>query len=225
VKSSLARRLDALEKLYGRPTPPKTRDPFELVLWENVAYLVDDERRNRAFAQLKRSVGLRPNDILGAAEEALLAVASHGIKPALRVGALRGCAEIAVKEFGGDVRGALALPTKEALRKLRKFPSIGEPGAEKILLFTRTKPLFALESNGLRALLRLGYGKESKSYGTSYRSVRDAVSTEIVPECDWLIRAHLLLKRHGQATCRRSAPACEACPIQDGCAFFTNALS
>jgi endonuclease III len=147
-------------------------------------------------------------------------VASFGIKPDLRVATLKRCAEIAAREFDGDVRSALALPPKEAMRKLRKFPSIGEPGAEKILLFTRGHPLFALDSNGLRVLLRLGYGKESKSYGASYRSVREAVSGEIVSDCDWLIRAHLLLKRHGQETCRRSAPVCEICPIQNGCTFF-----
>ncbi len=220
MKSPLARRIDALEKKYGRPTPPRTRDPFELVLWENVAYLADDDRRARAFAQLKKTVGLRPENVLAAREDALFAVASHGIKPELRVGTLRTCAEIAVREFGADVRAALALPPKDAMRKLRKFPSIGEPGAEKILLFTRTHPVFALESNGLRALLRLGYGKESKSYAASYRSVREAVSKEIVSDCDWLIRAHLLLRRHGQETCRRSAPACEICPVQEGCAFF-----
>jgi len=220
MKSPLARRIDALEKRYGRPSPPKTKDPFGLVLSENVAYLVDDEKRSRAFALLKKTVGLRPADILAAPEESLWAVASFGIKPDLRVATLKRCAEIAVKDFGGDVGSALALPPKEALRKLRKFPSIGEPGAEKILLFTRTHPVFALESNGLRVLLRLGYGKESKSYGASYRSVREAVSGEIVSDCDWLIRANLLLKRHGQETCRRSAPTCEICPIQDGCAFF-----
>jgi len=220
VKSPLARRIDALEKLYGGLRPSKTKDPFEIVLWENVAYLVDDHKRARAFALLKKSVGLRPADILAAPEESLWAVASFGIKPDLRVATLKRCAEIAAKEFDGDVRSALALPPKEAMRKLRKFPSIGEPGAEKILLFTRGHPLFALDSNGLRVLLRLGYGKESKSYGASYRSVRETVSGEIVSDCDWLIRAHLLLKRHGQETCRRSAPACEICPIQDGCAFF-----
>lgn len=220
MKSPLARRLDALEKRYGRPTPPRTRNPFELVLWENVAYLADDDRRARAFTQLKKTVGLAPGEVLTAREDALLAVASHGIKPELRVGALRNCAEIAIKEFDSDVRSALTLPPKEAMRKLRKFPSIGEPGAEKILLFTRTHPIFAVESNGLRALLRLGYGKEARSYSAAYRSVREAVSSEIDSDCDWLIRAHLLLKRHGQETCRRSAPACEVCPVQEGCAFF-----
>jgi endonuclease III len=220
LKSSLARRIDALEKRYGRPTPPRTRDPFELVLWENAVYLAEDDERSRAFALLEKTVGLRPADISKASDESLRAVASFGIKPDLRVATLKRCAEIAERDFDGDVGSALDLPPKEAMRKLRRFPSIGEPGAEKILLFTRTHPVFALESNGLRALLRLGYGKENKSYGASYRSVREAVSTEIVSDCDWLIRAHLLLRRHGQETCRRSAPACEICALQDGCAFF-----
>jgi len=35
--------------------------------------------------------------------------------------------EIAVKDFDGNVSSALALPEKDALRKLRKFPSIGAP--------------------------------------------------------------------------------------------------
>jgi endonuclease-3 len=220
VISPLARRIDALEKKYGRQEPPSTRDPFGLVLWENVAYLADEGKRSQAFALLKKTVGLRPKDILGASPEKLWAVASFGIQPELRVPTLKRCAEIAMKEFDGDVSSALSLPQKEALRKLRKFPSIGEPGAEKIALFTDTHPIFALESNGLRVLLRLGYGKESKSYSTSYRSVREATSKEVVADCDWLIRAHLLLKRHGQETCRRTTPECEICPVQTGCSFF-----
>jgi endonuclease III len=166
---------------------------------------------------LKKTVGLRPKEILSASAESLWQVARFGIKPELRVPVLRECAKVALEEFGGDVREALSLSQKEAMKKLRKFPSIGEPGAEKILLFTGTAPLFALESNGLRALLRLGYGKEARSYGTTYRSVREAVDPEIVSECKWLVRAHLLLKRHGQETCRRSQPACEICPVDEGC--------
>jgi endonuclease-3 len=213
----LARRLDALQAFYGRPEPPATRDPFELVLWENVAYLADENKRAQAFTLLKNTVGLRPKDILSASPESLWQVARFGIKPELRVAVLRECAGVALKEFGGHVGAALSLPQKDAMRKLRKFPSIGEPGAEKILLFTGTAPVFALESNGLRALLRLGYGRETRSYSTTYRSVRAAVASEIVLDCKWLVRAHLLLKRHGQETCRRSQPACEICPVEDSC--------
>jgi hypothetical protein len=48
-----------LEKLYGRPKPPKITDPLEIILLENVAYLADDEKRAAAFAELKKTIGTR----------------------------------------------------------------------------------------------------------------------------------------------------------------------
>jgi hypothetical protein len=41
--------VDRLAALYGEPVPPPARTLLDLVLLENVAYLVDDERRLRAF--------------------------------------------------------------------------------------------------------------------------------------------------------------------------------
>lgn len=49
-----------LEKFYGRPQPPKVSDPMELIIFENIAYLVDDERREQVFNTLKKRVGLKP---------------------------------------------------------------------------------------------------------------------------------------------------------------------
>jgi hypothetical protein len=60
----------------------------------------------------------------------------------------------------------------EARRALQKFPGIGAPGADKILLFTKTHALPALDSNGLRVLVRLGLAKEAKSY-SDHLSRRD----------------------------------------------------
>lgn len=221
-KTALARRLDRLERLHGPQKPPPASGPFELVLWENVAYLVSDEKRARAFAELKKRIGLRPRDVLEAPREVLYSIAAAGMKPELRVGVLREAAKIAIAELEGKADTVLSLPEKDATRILKKFPGIGEPGAEKILLLCRAQPLVALDSNGLRVLLRLGYGREQKSYSTTYRSAREAVAQEIVPEIDWLIRAHLLLRRHGQEICKRSAPLCESCPLQEGCAYFSS---
>jgi endonuclease III len=221
-RSALAKALDRLERLHGPQRPPPASGPFELVLWENVAYLVSDDKRARAFAELKKRVGLRPRDILEAPREVLYSIAAAGMKPELRVGVLREAAEIAIASFEGRTDSALSLPEKDAMRILKKFPGIGEPGAEKILLFSRARPLFALDSNGLRVLLRLGYGREQKSYSTTYRSVREAVAEEVTTEVDWLIRAHTLLRRHGQEICKRSAPLCESCPLSEECAFFSS---
>jgi len=45
-----------LGKFYGRPEPPKITSAVEIILFENVAYLADDEKRAAAFAALKKKI-------------------------------------------------------------------------------------------------------------------------------------------------------------------------
>jgi len=207
-----------LESYYGRPSAPATRDPFELILYENVAYLVSDDRREKAFRELKKRVGLRPADVLTAPLEQLAEItALGGIFPELRARRLQESARLVRDRFGGNLRRALPLDVVLARKALRKFPVIGEPGADKILLFTGTFPSLAPESNGLRVLVRLGLVPEHKNYATMYRSARKALQDEGRKECGPLLDAHLLLKRHGQELCRRSAPRCATCPLRKTC--------
>ncbi|MDQ6894494.1 MAG: hypothetical protein M3167_17690 [Acidobacteriota bacterium] len=218
----LRRVLDALRSVYGPPARPLS-DPFALVLWENVAYLAGDEKRAQAFALLYQKTGLAPKRILAAPDSVLHEVARRGILADDRAGRLREIASIAIDQFGGDLSSALPRTPKEAAKALRKFPSIGEPGAEKILLFARREPRLALDSNGLRVLLRLGYGTESKSYSASYRSAQGAAEAELPAEFDALIEAHQLLRRHGQEVCRRAAPLCDRCPVMSECEYYARA--
>jgi endonuclease-3 len=208
-----------LQTFYGRPKPPKS-DPFELILWENVAYLLSDERREAAFEALRSRVGLTPKQILAAPASTLLGVAKMGgMRPEVRVERLRMIARITLDNFHGDLRNALKLPPKQAMKALRLYPTIGEPGAEKILLFTNTHPALGLESNGLRVLQRIGYGREHKNYGATYRSVQEAIASEIAQDCTSLIKAHQLLRQHGQERCKTSAPLCRICPVADLCQY------
>jgi endonuclease III len=212
--------VERLEKLHGAPSQPPSRDPWELILRENVAYLADDERREAAFRTLERRVGTKPDRILAASDAALLEVAGHGILAKTFAEKLRRCADLALREFGGDLSQVLAWRLPEAKRALGRFPGIGEPGAEKILLFARAHPVLALESNGLRVLVRLGFAREQSSYSTTYRLVRAALVPELARKksaFDDLIAAHQLLRRHGQRICRRSAPLCGSCPLLASC--------
>ncbi len=218
--TSIRPRIAALRKLYGKPKPPAVTHPFEQILWENVAYLANEDRRAEAFAMLRQKVGLEPKKILAAPAGALHEIGRRGILPGNSAAKLREIAEIAVSDFDGDLRPVLKLPLKEARKALRKFPSIGDPAAEKILLFARSHPVFSMDSNILRVLLRLGYGKDEKSYSASYRSAREAVSPELPKDSDGLIEAYQLLRRHGQELCKRSRPLCEACPLRRGCAYY-----
>lgn len=214
-----ARVLSALRRLYGKPKPPAVTDPLEIILFENIAYLADDERREEAFHALKTRVGLSPAKILAASRSALREIASHGIVPDQTVEKIRSIAAITLEEFGGSLASVVRLPVPEAKKALKKFPSIGDPGADKVLLFSRSRPILALDSNALRVLLRLGFGREDKSYAKSYRSAQDALSSTLPRDCDALIEVYQLLRRHGQELCRRSQPRCEVCPLRSGCAY------
>jgi endonuclease III len=216
----LRRVIDTLEAFYGRPKPPAVTDPFEQVLWDNVAYLASDERRAQAWQRFKKEVGTKPAQILKAARSTLVSIGKAGIVPASTADKLRKIAEIAVEEFDGDLKPVLKLPLAGARKALRKFPSIGEPGAEKILLLAGSHPVLALDSNGLRVLLRLGFGKEDKSYAKSYRSAQEAAVSGLPPDTAWLTRSHQLLRRHGQELCKTNHPRCEACPLNTECAYY-----
>ena len=87
--------LDRLEQAGGPADPVPSTDGWELVLAENVAYLVVDQRRWQAVAALTRAVGLAPEQILAAPDAVLLGVVA-GIRPAERVARLRRCAELAI---------------------------------------------------------------------------------------------------------------------------------
>jgi len=52
-----------LEKHYGRPQSPVQHDPFGLIIWENIGYLVEDDRRNIAFEELERTTGLEQSQV------------------------------------------------------------------------------------------------------------------------------------------------------------------
>jgi endonuclease III len=122
--------------------------------------------------------------------------------------------------FADDLAPVLDKPLPTAKKDLRKFPAIGEPSAEKILLFNRRHALLALESNGLRVLVRLGYAPEHRNYSAMYKQMQRALAPQLPASCDALIRAHQLLRQHGQDLCRRTTPLCGSCPLRADCAFF-----
>ena len=217
---ALAQIVEQLQAHYGHLKAPKLAGPWELILWENVAYLAEDDQRRQAFQTLEKRIGTEPERILSASDEALLEVTRHGILADQFAKKLRKSAQIALEEFDGDLRPVLKLPFAKARKALQRFPGVGEPGAEKILLFSQTYPALALESNGLRVLLRLGFGEEKKSYSTTYRLVQKAVEEGLAKDYSWLIQAHLLLRQHGQELCKRTKPECKKCPLAPDCEFY-----
>jgi len=214
--------IDALYSYYGAAHPLPTTDPFELILWENVAYLATPARRLAAFQMLKREVGTSPEAIAAASDDALERVTAHGILKAKFAAKLRLCAQIASDEFGGQLRPVVFGPAAAAKRALRRFPGIGEPGAEKILLFSGAQALLAPDSNALRVLARVGLIDDDPSYARMYSAGRK-VGQELGANLEFLRTAHRLLQQHGMTLCKRTAPSCARCPLAAGCDFARHA--
>ena len=191
--------LDQLEVARGPVDPVPSADGWRLVLAENIGYLVDDERRWRAVAELEQRVGLAPERIL-AAPDAVLRGVVIGMSPDQRVARLRRCAELAIADASWTA-----------------YPGIGRPGAERIELFTGARAVLALDAGGLRVLIRLGYGSPGRSYAVSYRQAQAAASAELPSVVPALLRAHQLLRRHGREVCTRKDPACRQCPLATSC--------
>jgi endonuclease III len=219
--TKLARIVAALKSLYGPLAPPAVSGAFALILWEKVAYLANDAKRLAAFRALELRVGLEPREILAAKRSELEEICALGgsVGIADRAKSMHDSAALVVDEFDGDLDAVLGRPLPEAKRALMRFYGVGEPGAERILLLTRSQRVLPLDSNGARTMVRLGYGADDKNYSRMYRSVAESSRTELVDDFDWLIDAHVYLRHHGQELCKTSAPRCEGCALRPECSF------
>ena len=209
-----------LKKRYGEPALPPARGPFELVMWENSCYLLSDQRRAAVFEALRAQVGMDAASIWKAAQEVLFPLAKMGgMRPETRVFRWREIARITNSQFAGNLDVVLQLPYAKAKRALQQFPTIGQPGAEKILMLCGMNTGLPLEWNGSRVLQRVGYGRAQKNYGATYRSIQEALEGQLPQDPAGLTRAHLLLRQHGKTICRNNKPLCEECPLAPECAF------
>ncbi len=219
-----AQLITGLKRHYGDPSLPPANGPFEHVMWENAAYLLSDERRAAVLQGLREQIGLDPHKIQAANRDVLLALAKQGgMRPETRVFRWLEISRITIDQFGGDLASILKLPYAEAKRGLKQFPNIGEPGAEKILMYCGVSDKgngLPLDWNGSRVLLRIGYGRESsRNYGAQYKSIQEAVAAELPRAASARAKAHLLLRQHGKDLCRNNKPKCEECPVSPMCSW------
>jgi endonuclease III len=216
----LQRLVRVLRQFHGRrAAAPPVRDPYRLILLEQVAYLADDATRIAAFRLLESLVGTEPEAIIEAPMATLKRVTRAGgpIAFELRAKRLRFVAERVLDKWEGNLKPVLKLPFEEARRELMRYPTIGKPGAERILLLSGAHARLALDSNAMRVLLRLGYGRDLGRYDKTYDDVQGAAEREIPATVPARRTAHLVLRAHGQTLCRRSKPQCRGCPVRADC--------
>lgn len=218
---SLPQLLESLEAHYGPQKPVWPTDPYQFLVWYYCAYPASDAKCAKGWESLKKHIGAEPERILAADSAALaLALRPGGMMPEQRAMRLKETAYKAIEEFGGDMGAALKrMPLSKARTALKTFPGIANPGADRILLFAGISPIAAVPSSCTHVPARIFQGGEGKNYNREYTAAQARIEAETPSSFDARRRAYLLLKRHGQDICKRSAPLCSACPVARSCAF------
>src|SRR5215469_3209092 len=217
---SVSQILAKLESFYGQQEPSWPTDPYLFLIWWYCGYPASDARCNKGWESLNKDVGVSVAEILAARPAKLAsALKPGGMLPEVRAERLKEVAARVKDEFAGDLRAALVGPLAQVRKMLKNFPSIGDPGADRILLFAGNAPVAAVASNCPYVLVRILYGQEGVNYGVTYREAQEAITAEVPEKFDARIRAYLLLKRHGQQICK-TKPKCDLCPVNSSCAFF-----
>jgi endonuclease III len=223
----LAQILDALESFHGPQTPTSPTDPYLFLVWWHCGYPPSEERCSQGWRALNAEIGVAPDDLLSAGSSRLARVLkAGGMAPELRAKRLKEVALTVRTRFSGDLRAALrAVPLAAARATLRKFPGIGNPGADRILLFGDIVPVAAVPSACPHVLVRIESGREPAAYTAVYAQAQHSLEAQLPASPGARTRAFLLLQRHGRALCKRTHPKCSDCPVAADCAFFAAAAS
>ncbi|HYX68625.1 MAG TPA: hypothetical protein VE825_05800 [Terriglobales bacterium] len=219
---SLSELLKRLEKFYGKQEPAWPTDPYLFLVWWYSGYPQSENNCTKGYTSLEKEVGVEPRELLAASPAKLAeALRPGGMVPELRAMRLKEMAARVQDEYGGDLRAGLVGPIAKVRKGLKRFHSIADPGADRILLFGGIAPAAAVPSNCPYVLVRIQRGQERENYGVTYREAQQAIEAEIPAKFDARTRAYLLLKRHGGEICKSSKPKCEQCPVNSGCAYFS----
>jgi endonuclease-3 len=219
-ESTTSQILDRLESHYGSQAPEFPTEPYDFLIWWHCGYPASDAACDRGWKALRDAVGILPGKILAATPAKLTtALKVGGLLPELRAERLKDIARRVKDEFGGDLRSGLNGPIARVRKLLRAFPGIAGPGIDRILLFGKISPVAAVPSNCPQVLVRILRGVEM-DYGKTYREAQQLVAEGVSEKFEPRVRAYLLLKRHGQETCKRTNPKCEVCAVRGTCAYY-----
>src|SRR6266566_4357761 len=203
MPAKLVQILEILEKAYGPQQLAGPTDAYEMIVFLNCGYPASDGACAKGFDALKREVGVQPNKLLAVSRAKLAKLMRPSvIVPAACAERLKDIAGTVKNEFDEDLTAALEKRIAEAKGRpangsgennlkaakkvLQQFPTIGEPSAEKILLFSGLAPVA---------------GVPGKNYAANYRTARGVLDMGLPRTFEARKRAYLLLKKHGQEIC------------------------
>jgi endonuclease III len=205
---------DRLEAAYGRPVLRTRRSALDELVQTILSQNTSDRNSEHAYARMRERFPTW-EAVRDAPEAELVDALRPGglaVQKAPRIQAvLRDLDRLDLEWLGG-------LPADEAMRWLVALPGVGPKTASCVLLFSLGVPVMPVDTHIHRIALRVGLVPAGTTADAAH-----ALLTEMTPP-ERMLEAHLLLIRHGRATCTARRPRCEECVLLDLCDYGRAAL-
>ena len=114
-----------------------------------------------------------------------------------------------------DLDRMRSMNTGTLRRELLEVWGIGEETADSIILYVANRPVFVIDAYTRRIFDRLGLTPS----GNSYADCQALFMKNLPADTRLFNEYHALLVCLGKNVCRKNAPLCDKCPLQDICSF------
>ncbi|HEX5166385.1 MAG TPA: endonuclease III [Thermomicrobiales bacterium] len=211
--------LRRLRAEYGEPERPGTIEPVDELVMTILSQHTSDQNTERAFASLRATFPTW---------EAVIAASDDAVADAIRSGGLanvkaprirKALADVRERTGGFDLSFLADLSVADARGWLTSLDGVGPKTASCVLLFSLDRPAMPVDTHVHRVSLRLGLIPARTSAERAHQMLE-----AIVPDGD-MYAAHLLLIRHGRATCYARWPRCRSCILVQCCPAAQTFLS
>ncbi|MEP7003589.1 MAG: endonuclease III [Chloroflexota bacterium] len=204
----IARRL---RRAYGAPPAPRRLPPLDELVLTILSQNTNDTNRDRAYADLRR--------VLPAWDDVADAPIPV-VERAIRSGGLAPTKAPRIRAVLRALRDRGITLDERALRRIRHdrlyellvaLPGVGPKTAACVLLFSRDRPYFPVDTHVHRVAIRLGLVPPK----TSAARTQELLQAALRP--DEMYEVHMNLIRHGRHVCVALRPICSQCPLNDLC--------
>ncbi|MEM6280632.1 MAG: hypothetical protein AAF787_00445 [Chloroflexota bacterium] len=181
-------------------------NPFHLLMSE---LMLRRTRADQVVAVYRNFVAKYPDAVtLASADADTVATDLYSLGLAWRIPAFQQLVHTLVTEFDGIV--------PDDYKALTSLPGVGDYVASAICSFAFGQPIAVIDTNTVRIIGRL-YGIEVHAESRRKKDVRQRIQGVMNPDEPALHNFAML--DLAALVCTPSAPACDACPLQDYCAY------
>jgi endonuclease III related protein len=167
----------------------------------------------KAIGNLKSAGKLSPEAIRATPQDELATLVYPSGYYNAKARKLKALAEYLGTTWGDDVDAMRREELDDLRAELLAVHGVGEETADDILLYALDKPVFVIDAYTRRLVNRLGLAPREDRYSAYQALFMERLEADVEMYGEY----HALIVRHAKEACRKTAPLCDGCVLQEVC--------